>query len=141
MPWGGRREGAGRKPGRQLTKTQLIAAEVREAGVSPLEVQLRTMRALWAAATDSAGAVINIEKASLACSIARDCASYVHPRLAAVDGRLAVDVELRQSTALSASEMLDLVSSFDAAIEAEAAEVPPPALPEPDVVEETMREE
>ena len=42
------------------------------------------MRALWAEATDSAGAVIDFGKASAACSIARDCASYLHPRLAAV---------------------------------------------------------
>ena len=81
---GGRRPGAGRKPGSRVTKTQLLAAEVREDGVSPLEVQLRTMRALWAEATDSAGAVIDFGKASAACSIARDCASYLHPRLAAV---------------------------------------------------------
>src|SRR5215471_5231827 len=47
MPRGGRREGAGRKPGSKLTKSQLIAAEAREAGISPLEVQLTTMRELW----------------------------------------------------------------------------------------------
>src|SRR5262245_1578802 len=47
MPRGGRRAGAGRKPGSKLTKSQLIAAEAREAGISPLEVQLTTMRELW----------------------------------------------------------------------------------------------
>jgi hypothetical protein len=115
MPWGGRREGAGRKPGSKLTKSQLIAAEVREAGVSPLEVQLRTMRALWAEATDSAGTVINFDKASAACSIARDCASYVHPRLAAVEARL----DLRQNISpLSDAAMLDLLTVFDAAVDA-----------------------
>ena len=82
MPRGGRREGAGRKPGSKLTKSQLIAAEAREAGISPLEVQLATMRELWRRA--HANGEMDADLAAQACAIAKDCAPYVHPRLASI---------------------------------------------------------
>src|SRR5215472_16979432 len=82
MPRGGRREGAGRKPGSKLTKSQLIAAEAREAGISPLEVQLTTMRELWRRA--HANGEMDADLAAQACAIAKDCAPYVHPRLASI---------------------------------------------------------
>jgi hypothetical protein len=83
MPRGGRRVGAGRKPGSKLTKSQLIAAEAREAGISPLEVLLTAMRELWrrAHATGQMDATL----AAQACAIAKDCAPYVHPRLASIE--------------------------------------------------------
>jgi len=83
MPKGGRREGAGRKPGSKLTKSQLIAAEAREAGISPLEVQLTTMRELWRRA--HAHGEMDADLAAQACAIAKDCASYVHPGLASIE--------------------------------------------------------
>ena len=83
MPRGGRREGAGRKPGSKLTKSQLIAAEIREAGVSPLEVQLTTMRELWRRAHGNGEMGVNL--AAQACAIAKDCAPYLHPRLASIE--------------------------------------------------------
>ena len=82
MPRGGRREGAGRKPGSKLTKSQLIAAEAREAGISALEVQLTTMRELWRRA--HANGEMDADLAAQACAIAKDCAPYVHPRLASI---------------------------------------------------------
>src|SRR4051812_37656859 len=45
---GGRRPGAGRKPGSLTMKTREIAAKAAPEGVTPLELQLATMRALWA---------------------------------------------------------------------------------------------
>ena len=45
--WGGRRPGAGRKPGSTTKKTAMIAQQARDAGISPLEVMLSTMRRLW----------------------------------------------------------------------------------------------
>jgi hypothetical protein len=83
MPRGGRRPGAGRKPGSKLTKSQLIAAEAREAGISPLEVQLTTMRELWRRA--HANGEMDADLAAQACAIAKDCAPYVHPRLASIE--------------------------------------------------------
>jgi hypothetical protein len=67
----------------KLTKSQLIAAEAREAGVSPLEVQLTTMRELWRRA--HARGEMDADLAAQACAIAKDCAPYIHPRLAAIE--------------------------------------------------------
>jgi hypothetical protein len=66
-----------------LTKSQLIAAEAREAGISPLEVLLTAMRELWlrAHATGQMDANLAVQ----ACAIAKDCAPYVHPRLASIE--------------------------------------------------------
>ena len=75
--------GAGRRPGSKLTKSQLVAAEIRDAGVSPLEVQLTTMRELWRRAHANGEMDANI--AAQACAIAKDCAPYVHPRLASIE--------------------------------------------------------
>jgi hypothetical protein len=86
MPRGGHREGAGRKPGSKLTKSQLIAAEVREAGISPLELQLTTMRELWRRA--HASREMDLGLAMQACQIAKDCAPYIHPRLAAIEAKV-----------------------------------------------------
>jgi hypothetical protein len=86
MPRGGRREGAGRKPGSKLTKSQLIAAEAREAGISPLELQLTTMRELWRRA--HANGAMDMGLATQACQIAKDCAPYIHPRLGAIEAKV-----------------------------------------------------
>ena len=86
MPRGGRREGAGRKPGSKLTKSQLIAAKVRDAGMSPLELQLTTMRELWRRAY--LNGEMDVGLATQACQIAKDCAPFVHPRLASVEARI-----------------------------------------------------
>jgi hypothetical protein len=69
MPRGGRREGAGRKPGSKVTKTQLIAAEALAAGVSPLEYMLAVMR-------DPAAPADRRDRMAAAV------APYLHPRLA-----------------------------------------------------------
>jgi hypothetical protein len=69
MPRGGRREGAGRKPGSKVTKTQLIAAEALAAGVSPLEYMLAVMR-------DPAAPADRRDRMAAAA------APYIHPRLA-----------------------------------------------------------
>jgi hypothetical protein len=100
MPRGGRREGAGRKPGSKLTKSQLIAAEVREAGISPLELQLTTMRELWRRA--HANGAMDMGLATQACQIAKDCAPYIHPRLAAIEAK--VDTFAQLEVKLTAEE-------------------------------------
>ena len=79
MPRGGRRPGAGHPggPNKRSRKRVEFADKAREEGISPLEVMLAEMRALWAKNTD--------ESRKQACEIAKDAASYVHPRLQAVD--------------------------------------------------------
>jgi len=86
MPRGGRREGAGRKPGSKLTKSQLIAAEVRDAGMTPLELQLTAMRELWRQA--HLNGEMDVGLATQACQIAKECAPFVYPRLASVEARI-----------------------------------------------------
>ncbi len=56
------------------------AGETRAAPPSPLDVQLATMRALFAAAKKR-GKIVDIELARQACDIAKLAAPYVHARL------------------------------------------------------------
>jgi hypothetical protein len=85
---GGRRPGAGRKPGSATKKTREIAEQAVAEGITPLEVQLQTMRALWAEATK--GNALDLEKATEACAIAKDAAPYIHPRLSSVEASVGV---------------------------------------------------
>jgi hypothetical protein len=50
MPRGGSRSGAGRRRGSLNQKTREIAEEATDRGITALEVQLETMRRLWARA-------------------------------------------------------------------------------------------
>src|SRR5665213_433482 len=91
---GGQRRGAGRKPGRVTIKTRAIAEQLVDEGISPLEVQIRTMRALWKEA-ERDGEIIDFEKAVAACAVAKDAAPYLHPRLSNIEAT--VDVNLHES--------------------------------------------
>jgi hypothetical protein len=87
---GGKRERAGRKPGSPTQRRREIIDEAAKDGITPLEVQLRTMRALWDVATNEAGAVIDFEKATAACAIAKDAGPYLHPRFSNVEAQIAI---------------------------------------------------
>ena len=52
--------------------------------LSPLDIQLAYMRALWAEAMDQ-GEVVDHASARLACDIAKAAAPYVHTRAAAAE--------------------------------------------------------
>ena len=54
------------------------------AGVTPLAVQLATMRYLWDLATVE-GRVIDGDRALEACALAKATAPYVHPRLSTIE--------------------------------------------------------
>ena len=74
MARGGFREGAGRPKGAksEMTKQrEAIAAKALDEGITPLEVMLTTMRSLYEEGDHVA-----------ACSIAKDAAPYIHPKLA-----------------------------------------------------------
>jgi hypothetical protein len=57
-------------------------------GITPLEVQLRTMRALWDEANK--GGTLNFELAIQASAVAKDCAPFVHARLSNIEAKLAI---------------------------------------------------
>jgi hypothetical protein len=69
---GGKREGAGRKPGSLTRRNQDIAEKVLAEGESPLEFMLRTMR-------DENAPIAN------RLDMAKSAAPYVHPRLASTE--------------------------------------------------------
>jgi hypothetical protein len=85
---GGRRPGAGRKPGSANKKTREIADKAAAEGITPLEVQIETMRALWAEANQ--GNALDLDKAERACAIAKDAAPYIHPRLSSIEASVGV---------------------------------------------------
>ena len=73
---GGRQKGAANK------KTREIADRAVREDITPLEVQLRTMRMLWDKALE--GSVPDLELAKQACAVASQAAPFIHPRLAAI---------------------------------------------------------
>jgi hypothetical protein len=85
---GGKREGAGRKLGSPTTRRREIIDEAAKDGITPLEVQLRTMRALWDEANE--GGTLDFELAKQAAAIAKDAAPYLHPRLANIEAQVAI---------------------------------------------------
>jgi hypothetical protein len=72
MARGGKRPGAGRKPGALNKRTQEIAAAATAEGMTPLEFLLNTMRD-------------PTKEYAQRLTAARDAAPYVHPRLASVE--------------------------------------------------------
>src|SRR4051794_32397237 len=92
---------AGRRPGlkdRQprTTAARKVAAAAAQAGITPLEVMLSTMRELY----DKGDHVA-------ACAIARDAAPFCHPRLSSVQ----VDASVhRDAIDLSEAELLAIAA-------------------------------
>jgi hypothetical protein len=95
---GGKRPGAGRPKGKPSQKTIArlkIAEQATAEGITPLDVMLRTMRALWD--QDTAEAKL------AACEIAKDAAPYIHPRLSAIE----------QNTTLKGDTLSELMRAID----------------------------
>jgi hypothetical protein len=80
---GGKREGAGRKPGTTTVKTREIADQATREGITPLEIMLKVMRLHY-----------NAEKYDAAADVAARAAPYVHPRLCAIEHGGSVEVEV-----------------------------------------------
>lgn len=112
MSSGGKRVGAGRKPGSLTKRTQAIAKEAAAQGKTPLEVMLANMRHFQQVALDAEAVLsgLTVEEIGgkdlspeeqfkmllakaknaagfrqMAQECARDAASYIHPRLSAVE--------------------------------------------------------
>jgi hypothetical protein len=102
---GGARPGAGRKEGSLTKRTREIAEVAAAQGITPLEVMMSTMMALYKEAgncsrdhhehgdevsehDDGHSAMITenrIKLLNMAATIARHAAPYVHPRLSAIE--------------------------------------------------------
>jgi hypothetical protein len=102
---GGVRPGAGRKEGSLTKRTRAIAEAAVAQGITPLEVMMSTMMALYKEAgncsrdhhdhgdnskghDDGGGTLITesrIKLLNMAATIARHAAPYVHPRLSAIE--------------------------------------------------------
>ena len=83
---GGRQKGT---PNKTTLEHLSRANESVRVGITPLEVILRTMRALWAEAeaVDSEGKpTFDMGKAKDATAVASVAAPYVHPRLNSIEG-------------------------------------------------------
>ena len=74
MTRGGKRPGAGRKPGAVTKKSAAAASKLAKYGPLPLEILVISMRNAWA--------VKNVE---LACALADKCAPYFHAKISAKD--------------------------------------------------------
>ena len=72
MAKGGRREGAGRKPGVPNRKTQALQEQIAAQGLTPLDYLMSLVR------NDGADLAVRLDAAKAA-------APYVHPRLAAIE--------------------------------------------------------
>jgi hypothetical protein len=73
VPRGGRRQGAGRKPGAATRRTRELAERAAAEGVQPIDVLLGVMRLHWARG-----------EWAEAAAVAKDAAPYCHPRLQSV---------------------------------------------------------
>ena len=72
------------EPKEVASVTRGEAANTESSDITPLAVQLATMRELWARAV-MGGQIVDLECAKQACALAKDTAPFVHPRLASVD--------------------------------------------------------
>lgn len=101
MARGGKRPGAGRKPGTVSEATRRrkeVAEKALAEGVSPLDVMLITMRTLWEQAVDETGKVVNMSRALQANVVAKDAAPFLHPKLSTVEASGPGGVPLGQVT-------------------------------------------
>jgi hypothetical protein len=100
MAHGGKRPGAGRKPGSATQKTREIAERAAATGITPLEVILAAMRQAWAS-----GDTV------LAARFAKDAAPYCHPRLAAIEHS---GKAVREVTTMTDAELEDIIRRAEA---------------------------
>lgn len=81
-PKGGKRLGAGRKPGGSTKRTQQIVEAAMAEGISPLEYMLQIMRTEETFGED---ARVMHDQRVMRFEAAKAAAPYIHPRLAAIE--------------------------------------------------------
>jgi hypothetical protein len=95
---GGKRAGAGRKPGSLNTKTKEVAEAAMKSGITPLEVMIGTMRELWEQAEEAEDPGQRMALKQQATDAAVKAAPYMHPRLANVEANVKADVGIQVTT-------------------------------------------
>ncbi|TIN80716.1 hypothetical protein [Mesorhizobium sp.] len=103
MGRGGKRKGAGRKPGAATKRTRAIADKATAEGLTPLEVMLKAMRAH-----------VKNDKLDEAASIAKDAAPYMHAKLASIQhtGRGGGPIQTVDLSKLSGDDLARLEDIF-----------------------------
>jgi hypothetical protein len=126
MSRGGYRPGAGRKKGSATLRSRDIADRLAacKGELSPLEVMVEGMRRVWRQALEEQDRTQQLDLILKACGLARDAASYVHPRLASINATLRRITDIRD---LSDDEISALVRSVGGEVIDSPAE--PLALP------------
>ena len=92
-------------------------------GITPLEVMLATMRALWDSAVGKDGKVADFEKALAACGAAKDAAPYMHPRMQQIVAE--IDQTTREASPNAKDENLAFLERARAMGKADFEKVPP----------------
>ncbi len=117
MARGGKRKGAGRKPGATNKKTRAIAEKASAEGVTPLEVMIAGMREAY----EKGGA-------AAAFAFAKECAPYMHPRLQAVSAHVRSD-PLENLAPPQLDALLGALNEFDQLGHENGARQPHPGKP------------
>src|SRR6476659_2713279 len=94
MAPGGKRNGAGRKPGLAMTKTREIADRIAQEGDTPLEVMLRVMR----------NTKVDLR---IRLDAAKSAAPYRHPRLAPIGEHRGALNETGNTASVTAEQVRD----------------------------------
>lgn len=114
---GGKRPGAGRKPGIPNKASQKRQEKIAATGITPLELMIEHMRELWGTADqlakkaqklaktadDNAKEVGKLESKAgslraQAATVAKEAAPYVHPKLSSITGAGGGAVVIREIT-------------------------------------------
>ena len=98
---GGKREGAGRKPGSKTKKTAEIALKAAEEGITPLEYMLNVMRE---PIPENADPLAKAQMTANRMDAAKAAAPYIHPRLSAVEVKGEIESTQRVISAKPLSE-------------------------------------
>jgi hypothetical protein len=121
---GGRRLGAGRKPGSPTKRRREIIDKAADAGITPLELQLRTMCELWRQA--HARGEMDLALAKEACAVAAQCAPYIHPRLSAVEAK--IEAHHFRMSPQERRRLIDAVDRLDSILDGRVIDMVPALL-------------
>lgn len=109
MSRGGARQGGGRKPGGANVKTRAIADRAAAEGITPLEYLLDLMRKPYPA---GATATVKASYDAMRLDAAKAAASFMHPRLGAVDPSVCVP-GLQGEPATQARAVIEALAAGD----------------------------
>jgi hypothetical protein len=94
MGQGGKRPGAGRKPGGRTTRTAELVAKAVAGGITPLDYMLNILRT---EPPEDAEPLIKLGMQAARFEAAKAAAPYVHPKLQPVDGSGSSDLSVKHA--------------------------------------------